>query len=399
MKMSSSLTRKIIAMLSVTIILFATLQVSGQDTHDFQSRIAYERRLDDDTTEVVYYEDGVKNIFPISATECYKVFTENREVKSRFLAVTQDENPTSLTVYDLLTKEIVFQRDWDSSWGRCSFEWIDGHMSVWLLDNEADYSDYNILDEEGNIVDTVRIDRRSRWDELEAQLTLWIPDYPSGNGWYDHDYPFWISQYSPYIIISPYLDENHNIKDCCGLRQTVILDVDKGEIVEILENAPILDPSPRFPSGVHLQDFEFSYDGNYLFYVSRTFSVYDIVSDEYLVQIDLPSGYSSSDISRYIIWSPNEKYVAFTLFEEGHYEKYVGAVNIARNELYISSLLYEVETTLQIRDNLSTSYNYTWLSEQFQLAWVNPEQELIIYDIETDTTSVLDDNVIWIIGS
>jgi hypothetical protein len=380
----SKITSRLI--LTSVLSIFSTVQVGGQDAQDFQARLAYERYVNEDTTEIVYREGGIRNTFPIAITECYQVFTENTEIQSRFLAVSQRENPDSLTVYEMFSKDLVFQRDWDSSWITCSFRWIEGYVSMGLVDTQGNYLDFVQLDTNGDIVDTVRLEQdRSLYNETGAQLAQWIPDYPSSSGWYEEDYPFWFSRYSSYIIISVYLDEDQNIVrgGVGGRRHTVILDTVEGEIIEILENAPIIEPSSRFLSGVHIQDFEFSYTGDYLFYVSQYVTVYDVVEDEYLVQIDLNNEYEPYDLGRIIHWSPDGRYVSFTLYDDGNF---IATVDVVSGKLYVSESLY-------------VGHNLRWLSGQFRLTWVNPEQELIIYDAKTDTTSILDDNVVWIIGS
>lgn len=393
--------RKFILMISSIIVFSVTvIQVHLQDDLGIQGRLVYEHHLED-RTEVVYLDHAIRNSFPINATECFEVFTETSELQSQLLVVSQSENPTSITVYDMVSTQIVFQRSWDSSWGRCAFDLIDGHVGVAVV--ETDVFDYDLLDMNGDIIERLLVEGsfplntaicgNITCDEMDTLLTQWIPDYPSGSGWYEEDYPFWPSPYSPYIIISPYLDKNQKIEGCCGTRQTVILDVVEGEIIKILENAPILYPTSRFLSGVHILDFRFSYSGNYLFYVGKSATVYDVISDEYLVQIDLRRDYDVADVTREIVWSSDEQYVAFTIFEEGHSDKYIGVVDLQRGKLYISEMRYFAEDTPQVQDK------FMWLSGQFQLVWVNPEKELIIYDIETDTTQILDDNVIWIIGS
>jgi hypothetical protein len=183
-----------------------------------------------------------------------------------------------------------------------------------------------------------------------------------------------------------------------GNRFSILFDAETGEILEVLKNAPLITADYRF-SGINILDFEWSSSGEYLFYVSDFVMVYDIVNDAYLVEIDLNHNYSSADILRTIRWSADSHYVAFSLDTELlSHERFIGAVDVSEIRLYVSQSSYTIDPYVLIQGNLYAE-NFIWLSGQFRLAWVSPEQALIIYDVETDSSDVLDRNVVWILGS
>lgn len=397
--------------IALLLLICVLSQASDQELMGFQDRLAYERHVDEDTVEVVYYENGTENVFPIAVTDCYEVFTTNHELQTRLMLVSQKENPETLTAYDMLSAEIVFQRTWEATWIPCRFRWLDGYIGVTILESY----DFSRLDAAGNILDIIPREEvlpfpigvglcggpiTMSCDEVEVLLAQWIPDFPDANSFFEHYYPFFSIHYSPYIVISVHLDDNQNIvRNGQGSRYTVILDLEIGEIIEVLENAPLLEATSRFLGGIHSQDFAWSFSGDYLFYVSDYVMVYDIVEDEYLVEIDLNHEFSSADVVRMTRWSANNRYVAFSLdIEELESERFIAAIDVLRAELYISELPYEISPYLLIRDNLNVN-NLIWISGQFRLAWVSPEHELIIYDVQTDSISILDENVVWIIGS
>jgi hypothetical protein len=296
-----------------TLILFIILSLvtisHAQDSEIPSGRFVYAQTFPGGETHVVLLLANEENVFTVSPNECYKL-----DADLEHIAVSQQEKPTDIRIYQLDTGTLIADVVWQNEWlAPCAFGFWAADESLLFVSSNPPTPARTLVDiSSGEVVAQFQLNDPASITASGVETTDFSPESLPG-----------IMPENPLYVVSPNQDfvvYQRCLRDlstlpsgasCLGQDEYVVFDIARQADIAILRNPPALMNDPT----VHLSFyFTWSPSGRYLAYesnISEEKTIFEVSRNSYIDTSAIHSeGYHRRSQMR---WSPDERRIAFLL--------------------------------------------------------------------------------------
>ncbi|MBK9124677.1 MAG: hypothetical protein IPM16_16375 [Chloroflexi bacterium] len=336
--------------------------------------LVYIRNRSDKEFELVGLSEAGRTVFELTSDDCFSISPRNT-----YLALSSPQSKT-IGVFLLTTSERILEIPADSLLP-CTFDWRTDTRLVLTAreDHTPQYS--QAVDISSGEVRQIEPGERSVAVISRDQIPHLLPD------------DFWLVSPDQSLVtynkcVGAVLTTVYGIQTCGAAGQIVVYDISSEQEIALLADTyqELFSTQGGDPFTDNLAGFEWSPDSRLLVYrtindrVVTGLRIFDTVTRTF-TDVDRPPGTDLVRI-RGFAWSPDGERVAFWLHDYAAKGMRLGVFDISSTELGTSTQLFDVAPS-----------SWVWRSDNRSIIFVDAGFNLIQYDVELETTSILDTNV------
>ena len=367
----------------LVMLMCSTMITSAQiDYSPDNARLTYVRELETGETELVTITTTGENTLTIEDGHCYGVSDNLQRV-----AVTQDENPTNIIIYDLYTGEIINDIAWSSLWTQpCNFGWRGEDMLFITIQYDAN-------GRTGYMIDALSGRASDETTMPDGQPSEFLPNLTPSS-------PLFLQSSNPDIYLyircttSEIIPSSYGFDACYTESETAIYDINQQSTIEILRNGSLQFVTPNDIINFE-ETYSWSPSGRYIAYNSvistQPRMIYDLENDIYLDTSDIQLNDYIENLSQNgMKWASDETRIAFWVNDLG--SNTAGGVNLVIYELTTD------EFTILPTEYVRSSYRevWGWMPDGMSVAVSLSDDTLITIGLD-GTETIITDNVVRVL--
>ena len=368
----------------LVMLMCSTLVTSAQiDYSPDNARLTYVRELETGATELVTITTTGENTLTLEEGYCYGVSDNLARV-----AVTQQENPTNISIYDLYTGEIINDIAWSSLWTQpCNFGWR-GEDMLFIT------TQYDANGRTGYMIDALSGRVSDETTMPDGEPSEFLPNLTPSS-------PLFLQSPNPDIYLyircttSEIIPSSYGFDACYTESETAIYDINQQSTIEILRNGSLQFVTPN--DIIYFDEtYSWSPSGRYIAYNSvistQRRMIYDLENDIYLDTSDIQlNGYIENFSRGNMRWSPDETKIAFWV--KSFTSTVVNTVQLAIYNIVANSFtIFPIE---YLRNSVFREV-WGWMPDGMSVAVSLSDDTLITIGLD-GTEAIIADNVVRVL--
>lgn len=390
-------------------LLFINIAYVQVEQYKIDGKLIYVKELSTNERQLTVLTAETRYSFNLSSDQfrCYHLSDDEE-----YIAVSSEENPHALYVYNLFNQEEVIEIPWRSQWEPCQFGWVENsHTALNITLKSERITTHGRYD----ILVTLNISTGEISDpyvEIYRYIPPSLPNRVPQDAYYEQSPNPDIYLYSRCIsgFIETLIDGEES---CDGPSEAVIYDVTQHLTIEVLSDPPQFEENYIGPFSNLIPGktrIGWSPSGRYLAYITGTrdytlatdlqsVNVYDMESHQYWEPLVL--NYPNYGTTLYggpgIIWSPDEQKFAFWLIPPDEN-------NNVQDSFSTDRVLVIFDREIGILDMIDEIYqlrfcDLRWSPDSQTIAFISGnDSSLMLLDTKNKNTVILDKNVLYVRG-